>query len=171
MQYNVAQLLKEPIGATRSYQVEQHFTGVPGITDRVHGQLHMLRTHQGILVNAKLEIESTLICSRCIGEFTRPSTVIIEEECFPTIDLHTGRNLPLPAEEEGVLRIDDEHLLDLHEVIRQYVIADGLMKPLCLPECFGLCQHCGINLNQARCECETGRRDQRWAELVALLDK
>ena len=74
MQYNVAQLLKEPIGASRSYRVEQSFTGVPGITDRVCGQLDMLRTHQGILVNAKLDIESTLICSRCIGEFTRPST-------------------------------------------------------------------------------------------------
>ena len=171
MQYNVAQLLKEPIGATRSYQVEQSFTGVPGITDRVRGQLDMLRTHQGILVNAKLDIESTLICSRCIGEFTRPSTLFIEEECFPTIDLHTGRNLSQSAEEEGALRIDDTHLLDLHEVLRQYVITDGPMKPLCRPNCLGLCQHCGINLNQARCECDAGQRDQRWADLAALLDK
>ena len=171
MQYNVAQLLKEPIGATRSYQVEQRFTGVPGITDMVRGQLHMLRTHQGILVNAKLDIESTLICSRCIGAITRPSTLFIEEECFPTIDLHTGRNLSPPAEEEGALRIDASHFLDLNEVLRQYVIADGPMKPLCRPDCLGLCQHCGINLNQARCECEAGQRDQRWAALAALLDK
>ena len=171
MLYNVAQLLKEPIGATRSYQVEQRFTGVPGITDRVCGQLDMMRTHQGILVNAKLEIESTLMCSRCLGAFTRPSTLLIEEECFPTIDLHTGRKLSPPAEDEGALRIDDSHFLDLHEVLRQYVISDGPMKPLCRQDCPGLCQHCGINLNQARCECDAGQRDQRWAALAALLDK
>ena len=171
MQYNVAQLLKEPIGATRSYRVEQRHTGVPGITDRVRGQVDMLRTHQGILVNAELDIESTLTCSRCLGEFTRPSTLFIEEECFPTIDLHTGRKLTPPAEDEGALRIDARHFLDLHEVLRQYVIAGGPMKPLCRPECLGLCQHCGINLNRARCECGAGRRDQRWAALAALLDK
>jgi uncharacterized protein len=171
MQYNVAQLLKEPVGATRSYRVEQRFTGVPGITDSVRGQLDMLRTHQGILVNAKLDIESTLICGRCLGEFTRPSTVFMEEECFPTIDLHAGRKLSPTAEEEGSLRIDAGHLLDLHEVLRQYVIADDPMKPLCRTDCLGLCQHCGINLNQARCECDAGQRDQRWSTLAALLGK
>ena len=171
MQYNVAQLLKEPTGATRSYQVEQRVTGVPGITDRVRGQLNMLRTHQGILVNAQLDIESTVICSRCLGEFTRPSTLLIEEECFPAIDLHTGRKPSPPAAQEGAFSIDDRHLLDLHEVLRQYVIADGPMKPLCRPGCLGLCQHCGVNLNQARCECDAGQRDQRWADLAALLDK
>ena len=171
MQYNVAQLLKEPVGATRSYRVEQRFTGVPGITDSVRGQLDMLRTHQGILVNAKLDIESTLICGRCLGEFTRPSTIFMEEECFPTIDLHEGRKLSTPAEDEGALRIDGSHLLDLHEVLRQYVIADDPMKPLCRTDCLGLCQHCGINLNQARCECDAGQRDQRWSTLAALLGK
>jgi len=171
MQYNVAQLLKEPIGATRSYQVEQGFTGVPKIADRVCGQLVMLRTHQGILVNAKLDIESSLMCSRCIGAFTRPSTLLIEEEWFPIIDLHTGRKLSPPVEEEEASRIDANHILDFHEVLRQYVISDGPMKPLCRAECLGLCQHCGINLNQARCECDAGQRDQRWGALAALLDK
>ena len=170
MLYNVAQLLKEPTGATRSYQVEQRLTSVPEISDRVRGQLDMLRTHQGILVNAKLDIESTLICSRCLGEFTRPSTLLIEEECFPTIDLHTGRKIPPPAEDEGALCIDASHLLDLHEVLRQYVIADGPMKPLCRLDCLGLCQYCGINLNRAGCECDAGRQDRRWAALAALLE-
>lgn len=170
MQYNVAQLLKEPTGATRSYQVEQSITGVPGISERVSGQLDMLRTHQGILINAALDIESTLICSRCLGEFTLPSTLFIEEECFPSIDLHTGRKLSPPAEEEE-LRIDDRHLLDLEEVLRQYAISDGPMKPLCRADCLGLCHDCGTNLNQASCECEGGLRDQRWATLGALLDQ
>ena len=99
MQYNVAQLLKEPTGATRSYQVEQHLTGIPGMADGVRGQLDMLRTHQGILVNARLDIESILMCSRCLGDFTQPSTLFIEEECVPSLDLHTGRGVSPPAED------------------------------------------------------------------------
>ena len=71
----------------------------------------------------------------------------------------------------ALMRIDDTHVLDLHEVLRQYVIADGPMKPLCRPDCPGLCQHCGINLNQGRCECGAGQRDERWTALAALLDK
>ena len=171
MQYNVAQLLKEPTGATRSYQVEQRLTGVPGMADRVRGQLDMLRTHQGILVNAKLDIESSLMCSRCLGEFTQPSTLFIEEECIPSIDLHTGRNVSPPAEDGLELRIDDSHLLDLNEVLRQYVITEGSMKPLCHPDCPGLCQHCGVNLNLTGCECGAGLQDQRWSALASLLEK
>jgi uncharacterized protein len=171
MQYNVAQLLTEPTGATRSYQVEQRIIGVPEIIDKVRGKLDMMRTHQGILVHATLNIESTHTCSRCLGEFIRPSTLFIEEECFPTIDLNTGLKLSPPDIEEGELRIDDAHLLDFQEVLRQYVISDGPMKPLCNPDCTGLCQHCGINLNQARCECDAGPRDPRWSTLSALLEK
>lgn len=171
MQYNVAQLLKEPTGATRSYQVDQRLTGIPGMADRVQGQLDMLRTHQGILVNARLDIESILMCSRCLREFTRPYTLFIEEECSPTIDLHIGRSVSPPAEEEMELRIDDTHHLDLNEILRQYVITEGPMKPLCHLDCLGLCQYCGVNLNLARCECDAGPQDQRWSALAALLDK
>ena len=43
------------------------------------------------------------------------------------------------------------------------------MKPLCVETCRGLCPACGINLNQASCECDTAWQDPRLAGLKALL--
>lgn len=169
MEYNVAQLLKEPIGSTRSYDVEEKFSEWLGSTDRVTGQVRMVRTHQGILVNAGLDIQTTLNCSRCLGEFARPSTLHIEEEFFPTVDLLAGRRLPLPRDTESALQIDADHVLDLSEVTRQCAIADLPMKPLCQPDCLGLCRLCGTNLNQASCECSIAPADAHRGALSELL--
>jgi uncharacterized protein len=168
MRCNVAQLLKEPIGSTRSYQLEETFTGSERFAHRVNGSAHFLRTHQGILVNAELEARVTLSYGRCLSEFTLPLTLQIEEEFFPVVDVNTGRQLSPPAGAEG-FRIDASHTLDLTEVLRQYVITYQPMKPLCNANCSGLCQQCGANLNQRNCSCDDTQRDPRWGALAKLL--
>ena len=169
MQYNVAQLLKGPIGSSCSYNIEEIYTETSRITDQVNGPVQIVRTHQGVLVNADLDIQSTLTCSRCLGEFVWPSTLYIEEEFFPALDLHTGRKLPPPTDDEDGQRIDSDHVLDLTEIIRQYVIADMPMKPLCRAECLGLCRVCGSNLNQGECYCSGAEVDPRLGTLADLL--
>ena len=169
MQYNVAQLLKEPIGSTRSYQVEETLTGTLRITDRVAGPVRIVRTHQGVLVNAELDVETVLCCSRCLGEFARPSTLHIEEEYFSMADVQTGMKLDLLPDDKEVSLIDADHVLDLNEMMRQYAISDLPMKPLCRTDCKGLCRVCGANLNQVHCGCATGQIDPRWGALAGLL--
>ncbi|MCH7527008.1 MAG: carboxylating nicotinate-nucleotide diphosphorylase [Planctomycetes bacterium] len=96
MQYNVAQLLLEPTGATRSFSVERAHEGLSGTSQGVQnaqGTVHMLRTHQGILVHAMLDVETSLDCSRCLSGYHRASFIDIEEEFIPQVDPHTGRNL------------------------------------------------------------------------------
>jgi len=171
MQYNVAQLLKEPTGSTRSYQVDETFTGAERVVDRAQGPVLLLRTHQGILVTATLNIRVTLACSRCLREYARPSTIAVEEELFPTVDINTGRTLPQPADAEEALRIDSDHVLDLTEALRQCVIADAPLKPLCRDDCRGLCQVCGTNLNQGKCDCITDQPNpdgKAWSRLSIL---
>ena len=169
MQYNVAQLLMGPIGESRSYNVEEIYTEASRITDRANGPVQVVRTHQGVLVNADLDIQTTLACSRCLGEFVWSSTLYIEEEFFPAVDLHTGRQLQSPTDDEGDQRIDSDHVLDLTEIMRQYAIADMPMKPLCRANCLGLCRACGSNLNQGECNCSDAQVDLRWGALADLL--
>lgn len=169
MRYNVAQLLKEPMGATRGYQLQEEFTEPKRIADAVRGPLNLVRIHHGVLVRARLDARSSLTCGRCLESFTRESALFIEEEFFPTVDLHTGRKLPLPAEGEGALLIDAGHTLDLTEVLRQYLLTDAPMKPLCRSGCLGLCPVCGINLNRESCGCRAGRVDPRWGALAGFL--
>jgi uncharacterized protein len=45
--------------------------------------------------------------------------------------------------------------IDLDPDIRDEIILDYPLKPLCRPDCKGLCAKCGKNLNQGGCSCGT----------------
>ena len=171
MRYNVVQLLKEPIGSTRTYQLDERFTGPQRPADTACGPVYMLRTHHSILVRASLQTQSTLACGRCLGEFVRVAELLIEEEFFPSVDLQTGRRLRLtPQTEEGSL-IDDSHVMDLTGTLTEWIVTDTPMKPLCHSDCLGLCQVCGTNLNLDRCDCDGPRRDPQWQALAGLVSE
>jgi uncharacterized protein len=169
MEINVAQLLKEPIGATRNYEIDEvvDVTG-EGNNRLVEGEVKLQRTQRGILVKGEFRTELELTCSRCLGSFTYPLEINFEEEYIPTIDIVTGIPLSSP-EEAGDFRIDEHHVIDLTEAIRQYTLLAMPMKPLCREDCAGLCQECGHNLNQGPCGCSVQEVDPRWAKLSKLL--
>ena len=110
-----------------------------------------------------------LACSRCIKEFKYQSVLTIEEEAFPTVNPGTGGKTEPPEEAEDAIHLDDHHVLDMKEVIRQYLLTDTPIKPLCSKECPGLCPECGINLNEENCECNATPMDPRWETLAELL--
>lgn len=175
MRYNVAQLLKEPTGSIRSYELNERLDGPAPLEGQVCGQVWLLRTHHGILVRAEAETPAAVSCSRCVTNFVTPVTLTVEEEFFPAIDVNTGHGAPLPEgvdeETDAEFRIDANHTLDLTEMLRQCVITATPMKPLCQPQCRGLCRDCGANLNLEECRCAAGRRDPRWGALAELLQQ
>ena len=176
MQYNVAQLLLEPTGSTRSFSVERSlepsFEEPPDSPQEVEGSrgsVRMLRTHRGILVRAWLDVESSLNCSRCLADYRRASSLDFEEEFIPVVDLATGKTIAGDLEDNGFFRIGGDHILDLNEAVRQYAIVDQPMKPLCNENCSGLCHWCGSNLNLGPCGCRGDAIDPRWGALAGLL--
>jgi uncharacterized protein len=191
--FNIAQLLKEPIGATRSGQVVAGLFGLlPELkrmassapverdtsvhpeaeAERVEepvltGPVRLMHTQGGVLVQGRLHAQAALTCSRCLEPVEVPLDVDLEEIFTPTIDVLTGRSIQ-NEEEDRALWIDDHHLLDLSEVLRQYVLLALPMHVLCREECLGLCPVCGQNLNQGSCGC-TSEPDERWAALLDLM--
>ena len=169
MQYNVAQLLKESVGATRSYAVDADAKTGYGETERVTGKVRLLRTHRGIWASATLELQKWSVCSRCLSSFPLPVRLRVEEEFLPTLDIHTGEPLAVAGGDEGVFTIDAHHVLDLGEAMRQHEIASMPMKPLCRKDCAGLCPTCGANLNEKDCGCVRETTNPRWHALSRLL--
>jgi len=169
MQINVSQLLKEPIGSSRNYEVSEivDVTG-DGSGRKVQGEVRLLRTHRGVLVKGELHTEVELTCSRCLSLFNFPVAINFEEEYLPTIDVVSGAPLPSPEEPSSFV-IDEHHVIDLTEAIRQYTLLTMPMKPLCRQDCAGLCPDCGHNLNQGPCDCPPPTIDSRWSELSKLL--
>lgn len=148
---NVAQLLKEPIGATRRIDIDDVVGGGEEAI-QVWGELEFIRTNRSILVEGVLDARSKATCSRCLSLFDCQLSFHVEEEYFPTVDVVSGVYLPLP-EEPGAFTIDASHILDLSEAVRQHTLLTMPLKPLCQPDCAGLCPSCGHNLNEGKCSC------------------
>ena len=172
MHYNVARLLKEPVGSTRTYGIsEPVHAGDGGAFIFPQGQLSLMRTDKGVWVNADVGMKVLVSCSRCLKIFPCPVKVVIQEEYLPTVDISTGQSLHVPEREDGSFTIDQRHTLDLTEALRQYAITNQPMKPLCQQECMGLCQICGTDRNSGPCSCEEETGDPRWATLLKLKEQ
>ncbi len=176
MLYNVSQLLMEPIGSTRRFQLDEPMPapgGAPETTviGRATGTVRLLRTHHGLVVYASVDVQVEDTCARCLVSCDRLASLSLEEECYPTVDPNTGRNMSPPDESEGVLHIDLRQMLDLSDVLRQYLLTDEPLKTLCRSDCRGLCQECGADLNREKCKCDGPAIDPRWGALAELMPK
>lgn len=154
MQFNVAQLLKDPVGASRHYLLDEAVSPFPEVELHwVKGQARFLRTNRSILVVAALETSVTCSCSRCLESYLQPLSISLEEEFLPTVDVATGAPAPAEEDQDGSFTIDRNHTLDLLEAVRQYAIASLPMKPLCQSDCPGICPQCGANRKDQSCRC------------------
>lgn len=170
--FNVAQLLKEQIGAARDFEVVvpiQHLLPELISAEPLAGHVHLLRTDRGVLVQAELSGRVVVPCSRCLVDVSAPIDVVVEEQFQPTVDVVRGIFVEVDEEDEALL-IDEHHILDLHEVLRQEVLLAAPMQPLCKPDCAGLCPTCGQDRNVGPCACAQADVDARWADLGSLLD-
>jgi uncharacterized protein len=170
MQINVAGLMQDPIGSVRTYEIDGEVDFGDGKVKRVTGKVQLLRTPRGILVQVEAETEADLNCSRCLEPFSHPVSLKIEEEYLPTQDILTGERAPVP-DEPGTFRIDERHIIDLTEAIRQYTLLAVPMKPLCKADCAGICPTCGQNWNRGACACPPPEGDTHRAKLQKLLGK
>jgi uncharacterized protein len=166
MEINVSQQLKAAIGTLREYDVDDtlDILGI-GVSNVIKGSVLLTRTNRGILVQGKLFTNVPAECSRCLNLYECPLIINIEEEYFPIIDVNSGTALEVPDEPDS-FRIDDHHILDLSEVIRQNALLAIPMKPLCREDCPGLCPKCGKDLTKGQCKCNLIEIDPRWSKLV-----
>lgn len=136
MRINVSQQLKSSIGSVREYEVSEIVSVADG-RSTVKGEIELVRTDRSIIAKGILHAEVEVTCSRCLSLFSCPLTLTVEEEYFPITDVVSGASLPLP-EEPGSFTIDEHHVIDLTETIRQYALLAIPMKPLCREDCTGV---------------------------------
>ncbi|OGO03969.1 MAG: hypothetical protein A2Y60_03305, partial [Chloroflexi bacterium RBG_13_54_9] len=101
MEFNVAQLLKEPVGQSRHYEIDETTEVIDSSEEghNVKGTVELLRTDRGILVRGVLDTTAKCVCSRCLEVFDCPLHLEITEEFFPTVDVVTGLPLKVPEED------------------------------------------------------------------------
>ncbi len=192
MQFNVAQLLKEPIGATRLYELNESLTGLDAelkFLGPLVGQVQFLRTNSGILVSGQLSTAIQTGCNRCAEPIAVPVRFALEENFHPLTEVFSGRYLRRDEYEgdeadldDVALSIDEQHILNLAEVVRQAIWLALPMYPGCSWEGAGECPNLVRHLQELdRMEnvefySEALRREQkvekdpRWSALLRLRD-
>jgi uncharacterized protein len=172
MIYNVAQLMKSPVGTSMTADIDEENVQLDDdlkVVGPITGHVRMRRVNQGLLVDGAVDLTLELTCTRCLKQFEQNMHVPFEELFYPTIDVVTGVALP-PYEQEDAFPIDDHHLINLTEAIRQRVLLELPMVTLCKEDCAGLCSQCGHDLNSGPCDCKP-EVDERFSALNALLTK
>ena len=113
---------------------------------------------EGVLVTADVLAPLAGECARCLDEFTSSIEVGFRELFAAGAD---------GAEDDGY-RLDGD-LLDLEPALRDALVLELPLSPLCSADCAGLCARCGIRLADA----EPGHRHSAeggvWAALKDLL--
>lgn len=168
MQFNVSQLLMATPGEERRYSFQEQAHRYEELAEEVRGDVRLMRTDRGVLVMGEVNTAVTCECSRCLAQFRLPVAFEIADEYLPRIDVNTGLPVAKGEDYDESLVIDEHHILDLGETIRQYAVLNVPMKPLCREGCKGFCPTCGVDRNRQQCSCPTGQADQRWAKLASL---
>lgn len=171
LRVNVAQLMKEPTGSTRSHSFDQRFEPLEEEQSTIYarGSVRLTKSIDGIWVSGKVDATMESDCSRCLVTFGHVVHVEFEETFLLTVDIAIGSRLRGDGEtEDGQFTIDEHHTLDLAEAIRQHALAAVPINPLCRTDCQGLCQVCGADLNEGPCH-EIQEIDPVWAPLQQLL--
>jgi uncharacterized protein len=109
-----------------------------------------------------------LCCSRCAIEYQSD----LEGKTDFIIRSDSAKDpeaAGIPDDEDYVLTHGNDVLADVTDTVRQTLVLALDMKPLCRPDCKGLCPVCKTNWNEKTCDCARESSDGRWDVLKGLL--
>jgi uncharacterized protein len=96
------------------------------------------------------------VCRRCSVAVLGVSDVAVDERFVDD---------PEPGDEDAYVIEND--FVDLAPMVHDAILLDLPLAPLCREDCAGLCPYCGIDRNEATCDC-SAPVDPRWATLDGL---
>jgi uncharacterized protein len=165
---------------------EEPFSGkkpLPGKNDDVSGG-----AEGAIRVRGSMSCRIELSCVRCLEPFPLevaedldllylPLSANVGSESGQISDKVQNRDAIEDAGESAGRGLAPEELavsfyrddrIDLSQMIVEQIVLALPMKPLCRPDCKGLCPHCGVNRNVESCACAPEDIDPRWEALKTL---
>jgi len=107
-------------------------TEIAQLSSPIQIKADVAKITNAVTVELNLNTQINFICSRCLNEFA----------------VSLKKNLKLNYQVDK-----GQHEIDLNTDIRQDIILEYPIKPLCKPDCRGLCPRCGKNLNEGICGC------------------
>ena len=143
LRINVGFLLGQTAGYVRTmdFDEEKLILGTDLELRNLHGVLSLDRTPQGVLVSGTLRAGTPAECVRCLSPFSLPLSATLQDLFL----------YPPPNPSDPLLAIGENAILNLDPLLREYMILDFPLRPVCKPDCKGLCPVCGNDLNTSSC--------------------
>ena len=152
---NVGFLLNQPVGTNRDIPFEEIDweldLGDDFRVNRFRGIVNLGRTSQGILVVGKLHASADLECVNCLS--ITPHDLQAD---FSELYAFSWKSVT-----ESELILSEDANIDLTPVVRDYLLLDIPISPVCRVDCNGLCSVCGENLNEINCGHQAEPRDNQ----------
>jgi uncharacterized protein len=118
----------------------------------------------------RLKTTLELACGRCLEPFRQSVDASFDIRYLPQSDNAGAAEREVEEDDLSDAFYRDEQI-DLRQLMEEQFYLALPMKPLCRPDCKGLCPNCGTNLNDATCECEIRWEDTRLAGLKTLMNR
>jgi uncharacterized protein len=135
----------------------------------IDGNIKIRRVDDVIILDANIETDVRLLCSRCATPFslkcTPKFTALFCQDAAtagmghlfegrPNGQNHGKARHEHDATDNGldITYISDD-FIDLAAVITEQLRLQMPLQPLCKQECNGICHRCGTDLNAGRCAC------------------
>jgi uncharacterized protein len=121
-----------------------------------------------VRIAGDLHTTMEIACSRCLEpaqvDIAKPFDLFFRQRDEFMFD--EDDEIELSEKDTRTAFFSGTHLV-IDEILREQVLLAIPMKPLCKPDCKGLCPHCGVNLNLRNCSCA---KEQFNPNLDALLE-
>ncbi len=144
-----------------------HAEGRADLVEEHHGKHKII---QDIRLKGKLDTNLEAACARCLEpveyELTREFDLL-----YRPLGSDSGRDEMSVTDAEAEIGYYQGEGLPLEDAVREQVLLAVPLKMICREDCKGLCAHCGKNLNEGGCSCDTTVRDPRWSGLKEIRDK
>ena len=130
-----------------------------------HGEVY--KFNEQVILKGEISSVLRLSCSRCLESFSYPFQSEFVLDYFPKEEELLEEEKEL-GEKDLIASHYTNNRIDLSATVREQIFLSIPIKPLCLPQCKGLCLECGSNLNVSHCDCFTERIDDRLSVLKKL---
>lgn len=121
-----------------------------------------VRNHAEILeLHVCAEAELHCVCDRCSREYTVPWSL----NYLATLT----RDSESVGDDPDLYELRDDEV-DVDEIVSTAIVLNMDTKFCCAPDCKGLCEKCGADLNEGDCGCKP-EIDPRFAVLSQLLEE
>ena len=143
--------------APEGWRVE--LIGVPAGAE-VRLRLRLESVMEGVLVTGDLDVPVTGSCARCLEPIEDTLQLEVQE-----LYAYEGSTTEATSEEDEVRRIEGDYL-DLAPLVRDTVVLNLPLAPVCTENCAGLCVDCGQRLDDLPADHHHDIVDARWAGLA-----